>query len=112
MWLIPLLAYSGINNRFWLIVWVPISLLTTYIFPYIYTIPLKLPTPYKPGFMVSVTARNALLAFLTLAYLFNWWQVRSTRNRKRNEVCSSALSEYGGDHEDHHSTAASVQPLR
>ena len=41
MWLIPLLAYSGAYNRFWLIVWVPISLLTTYIFPYIYTSPLK-----------------------------------------------------------------------
>src|SRR5260370_1181141 len=51
MWLIPLLAYSGAYKRFWLIVWVPISLLTTYIFPYIYTIPLSLPVPYKPGFI-------------------------------------------------------------
>ena len=112
MWLIPLLAYSGAYNRFWLIVWVPISLLTTYIFPYIYTSPLRVPVPYKPGFIESVTARNALLAFLTLAYLFNWWQVRSTRNRRRNGVRSSTLSGYGGDREDHHSTSAPVPPLR
>jgi len=112
MWLIPLLAYSGAYKRFWLIVWVPISLLTTYIFPYIYTSPLSLPVPYKPGFIESVTARNALLAFLTLAYLFNWWQARSTRNRGRNGVRSSTLSGYGGDREDRHATSAPVPPLR
>src|SRR5436309_2538571 len=95
MWLIPLLAYSGAYNRFWLIIWVPISLLTTYIFPYIYTSPLRVQVPYKPGFIESVTARNALLAFLTLAYLFNWWQIRSTRNRRRNGVHFSTLSGYG-----------------
>jgi hypothetical protein len=82
MWVIPLLAYSGAYTRFWLVVWGLISLLTTYIFPYIYTLPVRLPVPYKPGFIEAVTARNALLAFLTLAYLFNWWQVRSTRNRE------------------------------
>jgi hypothetical protein len=112
MWLIPLLAYSGAYKRFWLIVWVPISLLTTYIFPYIYTSPLSLPVPYKPGFIESVTARNALLAFLTLAYLFNWWQARSTRNLGRNGVRPSTLSGYGGDREDHHATSAPVPPLR
>jgi Mannosyltransferase (PIG-M) len=83
MWLIPLLAYSGAYNYFWLVVWGLISLLTTYIYPFIYTsIALNLQVPYQPGFIQSVTARNALLAFLTLAYLFNWWQVRSTRNRE------------------------------
>ena len=111
MWLIPLLAYSGAYNRFWVIVWVPISLLTTYIFPYIYFSPFGVPVPYKPGFIESVTARNVLLAFLTLAYLFNWWQVRSTRNRRRNEVRSSTLLEYEGASEDYHSTSAPVSPL-
>lgn len=112
MWLIPLLAYSGAYNRFWLIIWVPISLLTTYIFPYIYLSPLRVPVLYKPGFIESVTARNALLAFLTLAYLFNWWQARSTRNQRRKGARSSTLSEYGGNREDHHSTSAPVPPLR
>lgn len=112
MWLIPLLAYSGAYNRFWLIVWTPISLLTTYIFPYIYISAIRLPVPYKPGFIESVTARNALLAFLTLAYLFNWWQARSTRNWKRNEVGgrSSTLSEYGDDREDRYTTSVPLPP--
>ncbi len=70
------------------------------------------PVPYKPGFIESVTARNVLLAFLTLAYLFNWWQVRSTRNRRLDGVRSSTVSEYGEEREDHHSTSAPVQPLR
>ena len=97
IWLIPLLAYSGAYNRLWLIIWVPISLLTTYIYPYIYTNPLRVPVLYKPGFIESVTARNALLAFLTLAYLFNWWQIRSTREPKRSGVGSSTLSGYRSD---------------
>ena len=112
MWLIPLLAYSGAYNRTWLIIWVPISLLTTYIFPYIYTSAPSLPVPYKPGFIESVTGRNALLAFLTLAYLFNWWQVRSTRNRGSNAVRSPTFSGYGGDRGDHHPASAPVPPLR
>jgi hypothetical protein len=114
MWLIPLLAYSGAFNRFWLIVWVPISLLTTDIFPYIYIFasPLRVPVPYKPGFIESVTVRNALLALLTLAYLFNWWQARSTRNRRRMGVRSSALSEYVGDREDRYATSAPLTSLQ
>jgi glycosyl transferase family 87 len=110
MWLIPLLAYSGAYNRSWLIVWVPISLLTTYIFPYIYTRPLGVPVLYKPGFIESVTARNTLLAFLTLAYLFNWWQLRSTRYRRRNGVRSSTHSGFKGDRQDHHAISAPVPP--
>ncbi len=110
IWLIPLLAYSGAYNRFWLIVWVPISLLTTSIFPYIYTNPISVPVLYKPGFIESVTTRNTLLAFLTLAYLFNWWQVRSTREPRRNEVPSSTLSGYKDDCEDHHATSDPVPP--
>jgi hypothetical protein len=82
MWLIPLLAYSGAYNLFWLLTWGLTSLLTTYIYPFIYTsAPINSQVPYQPGFFESVTARNVLLAFLTLAYLFNWWHVRSTRNQ-------------------------------
>jgi hypothetical protein len=112
MWLIPLLAYSGAYNRFWLIIWLPISLLTTYIYPYIYTSPLRGPVAYKPGFIESVTARNALLAFLTLAYLFNWWQVRSTRNKRLDGDGSSTLSEHRGDRKDHYATSAPAPPLQ
>ncbi len=77
MWLIPLLVYSGAYDRFWLITWGLISLLTTIIYPYLYTRTLNgLLAPYLPGFIESVAARDALLLFLTLAYLFNWFQAR------------------------------------
>ena len=111
IWLIPLLAYSGAYNRSWLIIWVPISLLTIYIFPYLYTSNSNLPVPYRPGFIESVTARNALLALLTLAYLFNWWQLRSTREWRRTKVRSSTFFRGRGDREDHYSPSATLPPL-
>src|SRR6266516_5988516 len=77
MWVIPLLAYSGAFDRFWLIVWGSISLLTTIIYPYFYTrIIDAVKTPYIPGFIQIVTARNMLFVLLTLAYLFNWFHIR------------------------------------
>jgi hypothetical protein len=112
MWLIPLLAYSGAYNRFWLMIWIPTSLLTTCIFPYIYFNPINLPVPYKPGFIESLTARNALLAFLSLAYLFNWWQVRSTRKRRLYELRSTTLPEYVDDSESLQTVSSPVSPLR
>src|SRR6266480_7556051 len=77
MWVIPLLAYSGAFDRFWLIVWGSISLLSTIIYPYFYTrIIDAVKTPYIPGFIQIVTARNMLFVLLTLAYLFNWYHIR------------------------------------
>jgi len=81
MWLIPLLVYTGAYNRFWLITWGLMSLLTTIIYPYLYTRTLDgTLAPYLPGFIQSVAARDALLVFLTLAYLFNWWRIRTSRD--------------------------------
>ena len=78
MWLIPLLVYTGAYTRFWLLVWGLMSLLTTIIYPYLYTRTLNgTLAPYLPGFVQSVAARDALLIFLTLAYLFNWWHIRT-----------------------------------
>ena len=79
MWLIPLLVYSRAYNRFWLITWGLMSVITTIIYPYLYTRTLNgLIAPYLPGFIESVAARDALLVFLTLAYLFNWWHIRTS----------------------------------
>ena len=81
MWLIPLLVYTGAYTRFWLLVWGVMSLLTTIIYPYLYTRTLNGNlAPYLPGFVQSVAARDGLLIFLTLAYLFNWWRIRTSRN--------------------------------
>ncbi len=80
IWLIPLLVYSGAYTRFWLIAWTAISVLTTYIYPYLYTRNTNgLAVPYLPGFLESVALRNALLVALTLAYLFDWFRVRKRK---------------------------------
>ncbi len=77
IWVIPLLAYSGAFDRFWLVAWGSISLLTTIIYPYYYTRFIDaVKTPYVPGFIQIVTARDILFVLLTIAYLFNWFQIR------------------------------------
>src|SRR5712691_2883679 len=77
IWLIPLLAYASSLDGFWLLVWGSISLLTTIIYPYLYTRTLNvLLVQYVPGFIQAVAVRDALFVLVTLAYLFNWFQVR------------------------------------
>jgi hypothetical protein len=80
IWIIPLLAYSGAFDTLWLVAWGTISLLTTIIYPYLYTRTLDaLQTPHVPGFIQFVAARNAAFVLLTLAYLFDWFQARRRR---------------------------------
>lgn len=80
IWLIPLLAYAGAGNAFWLCGWGTISLLTTFIYSYLYSRPSNpLLIPYVPGFFQTVAVRNALFLFVTLAYLLNWFQVRQRK---------------------------------
>jgi len=80
IWVIPLLAYSGAYDRLWLIIWGTISLLTTIIYPYFYTrIIDAVKIPYIPGFIQIVTFRNLLFVLLTLAYLFNWFHIRTRK---------------------------------
>jgi hypothetical protein len=80
IWLMPLLAYAGAFDTFWLLIWVSLSALTTLILTYLYTRPIDpLLIPYTPGFFETVTLRNALFVLITLAYLFNWFQARQRR---------------------------------
>ncbi len=76
IWLIPLLAYNGAFSRLWLLLWTPLSLLTTAVYPYLY-MQAKSATlaPYIPGFIEFVTIRDILLVVITLAFLFNWWDM-------------------------------------
>jgi hypothetical protein len=77
IWVIPLLAYSGAFTNLWLVIWGGICLLTTIIYPYLYTRTIEtLKIPYIPGFIQIVAIRNAIFALLTLAYLFNWFHIR------------------------------------
>jgi hypothetical protein len=80
IWVIPLVAYVG-AARPWLYGWGLISLATTGIYIFYYS---HLPNPDTaaqviqslPGFFEVVSLRNAAFCFLTLAYLFNWFQAR------------------------------------
>lgn len=80
IWLIPLLAYAGAFDTFWLLCWGSVSFLTTFIYSYLYA---HLSNPQLvntiPGFFETIAARNAFFVLITLAYLFNWYQARQRK---------------------------------
>ncbi|GAC1389168.1 MAG: hypothetical protein NVS4B11_01110 [Ktedonobacteraceae bacterium] len=80
IWLIPLLAYVGAFDAFWCFFWGPAAVLTTIIFAYFYTRPVDpLTIPLTPGFFQVIAIRNMFFVLVTLAYLFNWFNVRQRR---------------------------------
>jgi hypothetical protein len=81
IWLMPLLAYTGAFDTFWLLSWGAISALTSFIFTYFYTLPID-PSliPYATGYIEAVTLRNLLFILVTLAYLFNWFRARQRKS--------------------------------
>ena len=77
IWLMPLLAYASAIDGFWLVCWGSISLLTTIIYPYLYTRTTNvLLVQYVPGFIQTVAVRDFLFVLLTLLYLFNLFHIR------------------------------------
>ncbi len=71
IWATPLVAYVGQTHWRWLLPWTVICLLTTWIYPYMYTIPtLSEQVPSLPAFFPVVLARDLLLAGLVVAILF------------------------------------------
>jgi len=94
IWIIPLLAYSGAFNRIWLVAWGSLSLLTTIIYPYLYTRVIDAEKiPFVPGFIPIVAVRNMLFILVTLAYLFNWFQMRRRRPLHSKEMISAQQEE-------------------
>ena len=80
IWIIPLLAYSNALDRFWLLCWGTISVLTSVIYPYLYTrVTHVLLVPTVPGFLETIFARNALFVLVTICYLFNLFRARERR---------------------------------
>lgn len=80
IWLIPLLAYAGAFDFFWICIWGAAAALTTVIFAYFYTRPVAtVAIPMTPGFFQVVGIRDLLFLILTLAYLFNWFEARHRR---------------------------------
>jgi hypothetical protein len=80
IWVMPLLAYSNSLEGFWLLCWGTLSLLTTYIYAYLYSRTANsLLLPYIPGFIQTVAVRDGLFVLATLAYLFNWFHARKRK---------------------------------
>ncbi|HTI14707.1 MAG TPA: glycosyltransferase family 87 protein [Dictyobacter sp.] len=62
IWVLPLVAYIGGGKRWWIIPWVLIGLLTTWIYPHIYLMTGNIViVPTLPMFFPSTTLRNGLL---------------------------------------------------
>jgi hypothetical protein len=83
IWLIPLLAYVGAFDLFWLFSWGTISALTTIVYIFFnsrLTHPINSDLIFIPrGFLEIVAVRNIFLVFLTLSYLFNWFHARQRK---------------------------------
>jgi hypothetical protein len=72
IWIAPLVALVGEADWRWLLPWGLISLLTTWIYPLIYTMTKTLSlVPLLPIFYPVVTMRNLLLLGFVLFLLFN-----------------------------------------
>ncbi|HEX4204447.1 MAG TPA: glycosyltransferase 87 family protein [Ktedonobacteraceae bacterium] len=69
IWVVPLLAYVGEADWRWVATWGAIGLLTTWIYPAIYTMAPLLQVPYLPLFYPVVTVRNLLMLGSVLALL-------------------------------------------
>lgn len=73
LWIIPFVAYAGEWKKRWLASWTGIGLLTTWVFPYIYTatnVFLKVPT--IPTFNPVVFTRNAFLVSFLIFLLYRY----------------------------------------
>lgn len=68
IWVIPLVAYVGQSKPRWLLFWILVGLLTSWIFPFLWMDMLTFPIPYLPQiplFHVAIAVRNLLvLAFV------------------------------------------------
>ncbi len=83
IWLVPVLAYNRIQGKLWWYLWGGISLLTAIIYPGFYAMVTStaslLNLPHIPGFLQVIASRNELFVFITLAYLFNWFNLRNPK---------------------------------
>ena len=73
LWIIPFVAYVGEWDKRWLASWTGVGLLTTWIYPYIYTQTtnfLKVPT--LPTFNPVIFTRNVCIVALLLVMLYHY----------------------------------------
>lgn len=87
IWILPLLAYAYPLDLFWFPYWLLVSLLTSIIYPFLYTRVRDVTAVYTvPGFMPIVSVRDALIMLLTIGYLFNWFGIRTRRKFSESSV--------------------------
>jgi hypothetical protein len=87
LWVAPLVAYVGEDSPWWLIPWTTISLLTTWIYPYIYTMGHGLmDVPNIPLFYPVVAVRNAVMLGFIVALLFYYWRTHPPRQVKGHDL--------------------------
>ncbi len=73
LWIIPFVAYVGEWNKCWLASWTVVGLLTTWIYPYIYTQTtnfLKVPT--LPTFNPVIFTRNICIVIVLVVMLYHY----------------------------------------
>ena len=96
IWVVPLVAYVGASSRsrrWWLIPWILIGALTTWIYPFIYTTAPGglLLVPNDPRFYIATTARNLLLLSFILYLLVHY------SRRRAEKTTASAISVPGAE---------------
>ena len=74
LWVAPLVAYVGEDSPWWLLPWTTISLLTTWIYPYIYMGLDPRDVPNVPWFYPVVAVRNTLMLGFIIVLLFYYWR--------------------------------------
>jgi len=73
LWIIPIVAYVGECKWRWLLSWTGIGVLTTWIFPYIYSATTSfIRVATVPTFNPVVLTRNVLLVAFTLTLLYHY----------------------------------------
>ena len=71
LWIIPLIAYVGQSHPRWLLFWILIGLLTSWMFPFHYIINLSLIASYIPPWDLVTAVRNFLLLGFILKVLIS-----------------------------------------
>ncbi|MBV9691631.1 MAG: hypothetical protein JO202_18195 [Ktedonobacteraceae bacterium] len=83
LWVAPLVAYVGEDTAWWLLPWTAMSLLTTWIYPYIYSMVYSpMGVPGGGVFYLVVAVRNALMLGFIIALLFYYWLALPRRQVK------------------------------
>jgi hypothetical protein len=90
IWILPLVAYVGESDWRWVMCWGVIGLLTTWIYPTIYTMVPLIHVAEVPAFYPVVTTRNLVL----LGFII-WLLARSTRRQPQSHDVALDDQEHG-----------------